>query len=220
MYKYIFFDLDGTITQSEFGILNSVEYALKNMGIEETDRTKLRKFIGPPLVDSFKEYYGMSDEDAVKAVTLYRDYYGKGEMYNAPLYEGVLDTVNELKNDGFVLYIVTSKPLDYARRIAEHFGLMDIFTDVCGPELGIKTYTKIDIVRKAMTLAGGKDPEPGLFIMVGDRCYDIESARENGIDSVGVLYGYGSKKELEDEGATYIISRIEELRGIVNGKAK
>ena len=215
MYKYIFFDLDGTITQSEFGIINSIEYALKTMGFDEADRTKLRKFIGPPLVDSFKEYYDMSDEDATKAVNLYRDYYGKGEMFNAPLFDGVFETVKYLKDEGFVLYIVTSKPLDYARKIAEHFNLMGIFKDVIGPELSIKTYTKIDLVRDAMEKAAGNAPDPGMFLMVGDRCYDIESARENGIDSVGVLYGYGTQQELESEGATYLISRIEELKGIV-----
>ena len=217
MYKFIFFDLDGTITQSEFGIINSIEYVLDTMGIDERDRATLRKFIGPPLVDSFRKHYNMSDEDAAKAVTLFRDYYSKGEMFNAPLFDGVYETAKYLKNEGFDLYIVTSKPLEQARKIAEHFDLMDIFIDVIGPDLSIKSYTKIDLVRAAMKKAAGDAPDPSEFIMVGDRCYDIESARENGIDSVGVLYGYGSRKELENEGATFIISKIDELKGIVNG---
>ncbi len=215
MYKYIFFDMDGTLIKSEFGVINSVKYALSQMGIEETDGDRLRSFIGPPLIDSFKGNYDLSDAEAERAVKIYREHYRTVELYNSPLYEGVKETAQSLKNKGFVLYVVTAKPQEFARKIAEHFGLMEIFSDVIGPDLSIRSYTKTELIREAMNRSASGEADPKEFLMVGDRRFDIESANENGIDSVGVLYGYGSYAELKEAGATYIIEKIEELICIV-----
>ncbi len=215
MYKYIFFDMDGTLIQSEFGVLNSVRYTLSEMGIDEQDEARLRSFIGPPLIDSFRENYDLSEEEAFKAVTIYREHYRTVELYNSPLYDGVKETARGLKDKGIVLYIVTAKPLEFARKIAEHFGLMEIFSDVIGPDLSIRSYTKTELIREAMNRSASGEADLKEFLMVGDRRFDIESANENGIDSVGVLYGYGSYAELKEAGATYIIEKIEELICIV-----
>lgn len=218
MYKYIFWDLDGTITQSEFGILNSVKYALDNMGIKDYDMEKLKVFIGPPLIDSFQNNFNMDEESAVRAVELYRECYKAGEVYNCPLYDGVKETIKALYEKGYKQYVVTSKPLHFAKIIVEYHGLLDYFEDVIGPGLGIATYTKIDYMRDTIKLTVGGDLSKANlseYVMVGDRKFDIEAANANKIDSVGVLYGYGSRKELETEGATYIIEKPGDLLDLV-----
>ena len=123
MYKYVFFDLDGTLTQSEFGIINSVIYALNKMGVEVGDRELVKRFIGPPLLVSFKEFYKMSDEDAEKAASLYRECYNAGEIFNAPLFDGIEELLKKLTEAGIKLYVVTSKPEVFAKRILEHYGI-------------------------------------------------------------------------------------------------
>ena len=203
MYKYIFFDLDGTLTQSEFGIINSIVHALNMMGIEVEDPESIKRFIGPPLVKAFKEFYKMSDEDAKKAAAYYREYYNKGEMYNAPLYEGIEDTLKALKESGKKLYVVTSKPAVFAKKIVEHFDIMKYFEEVIGPDISNNNYSKDELISQAIKKTQGKARE---CIMVGDRFYDIEGAVANGIASIGVLYGYGTKEELEAAGATFLVT--------------
>ena len=130
MFKYAFFDLDGTLTQSEFGIINSIIYALDKMGIEVTDRESVKRFIGPPLTAAFKDFYDMNDEDAAKATKIYREYYNAGEMYNAPLYDGVEKVLADLYEKGVKMYIVTSKPKVFAEKIADHFDVLKYFEKV------------------------------------------------------------------------------------------
>ncbi len=216
MYKNVFFDLDGTLTQSEFGIINSVLYALNKMGIEESDPQAVKRFIGPPLLKAFKEFYQMSDSDAEKATAIYREYYSAGEMFNAPLYPGIENALKTLHEKGHKLYVVTSKPTVYAKRIVEHFEVLKYFESVIGPELGNKDYTKEELVRAAIKEAAG-DGEINLddYIMIGDRFYDIDGAKANSIASIGVLYGYGNRKELEEAGATYIAETAEMITKIV-----
>ncbi len=209
MYKYIFFDLDGTLTQSEFGIINSIIYALNSMGIEVDDPQSVKRFIGPPLILAFKDFYGMSDEDAEKAARFYRERYNEGEMFNAPLYEGIENALKSLKDNGCRLYVVTSKPAVFARKIVEHFDIMKYFEAIIGPDLGDKSYSKAELVARAISEAGESENRNDSytvsdFVMIGDRFYDIEGAVANDIDSIGVLYGYGNLKELEDAGATHI----------------
>lgn len=216
MYKNVFFDLDGTLTQSEFGIINSVIYSLKQMGIEETDTQAVKRFIGPPLLKAFKEFYQMSDSDAEKATAIYREYYSAGEMFNAPLYPGIKDTLMTLHKKGHKLYVVTSKPTVYAEKIVEHFEVLKYFEGVIGPEISNKNYTKEELVRTAIdTAAQDSDIDPDDYIMIGDRYFDIDGANANGIASIGVLYGYGNRKELEEAGATYIADTAEMITKIV-----
>ncbi len=217
MYRYLFFDLDGTLTQSEFGILNSVVYALDKMGIHEDDRESLRRFIGPPLVTAFMDYYGMSREDAEKATAFYREYYNAGELYNAPLYEGVTDMLETLMAQGKQMYIVTSKPPFFADRIEKHFGLDKYFKAVIGPELSDSHSSKADLVKRGIAMVREGEPGASLdeFVMIGDRFYDIDGAKGCEIDSVGVLYGYGSREELEKAGATYLAGKATDIAEIL-----
>lgn len=217
MYKYAFFDLDGTLTQSEFGIMNSILYALQKMNYKVEDKESIKCFIGPPLVQSFMEFCRMSEEDAKQATAYYREHYNGGEMYNAPLYEGIEEMLRELHENGTKLYVVTSKPTFFAQRIVEHFDILKYFVKVIGPELKDINYTKEELIRQAMCDISPEDPDAvrSFCIMVGDRLYDIEGAVKNQIDSIGVLYGYGSEKELVDAGASFIARDAKEVGAII-----
>jgi len=217
MYKYAFFDLDGTLTKSEFGIMNSILYALQKMNYKVEDKESIKCFIGPPLVQSFMEFCRMSEEDAKQATAYYREHYNGGEMYNAPLYEGIEEMLRELHENGTKLYVVTSKPTFFAQRIVEHFDILKYFVKVIGPELKDINYTKEELIRQAMCDISPKDPDAvrSSCVMVGDRLYDIEGAVKNQIDSIGVLYGYGSEKELVDAGASFIARDAKEVGAII-----
>ncbi|MEE3352263.1 MAG: HAD hydrolase-like protein [Saccharofermentanaceae bacterium] len=217
MYKYAFFDLDGTLTQSEFGIMNSILYALQKMNYKVEDKESIKCFIGPPLVQSFMEFCRMSEEDAKQATAYYREHYNGGEMYNAPLYEGIEEMLRELHENGTKLYVVTSKPTFFAQRIVEHFDILKYFVKVIGPELKDINYTKEEMIRQAMCDISPEDPDAvrSSCVMVGDRLYDIEGAVKNQIDSIGVLYGYGSEKELVDAGASFIARDAKEVGAII-----
>ncbi len=219
MYQYLFFDLDGTLTQSEFGIMNSIIYALKKMGIEEEDKEAMRHLIGPPLITSFKDFYHMNDEESEQAIKYYRECYNGGELFNAPLYDGIKETLKTLQAAGKKLYVVTSKPTVYADRIVEHFEVRKYFEGVIGPGISNKKYDKAELVKKAMDTVQesfGATPASA-FLMIGDRLYDIEGAKANGIASAGVLYGYGSREELETAGATYIVAHPGDIIGVAEG---
>ena len=210
-YKYLFFDLDGTLTQSEFGIIDSVLYALNKLGIEESDREKLKKFIGPPLFDSFSNYYHMDQQKADEAVRLYREIYEVKGVYNQPLYEGIKGVLERLTKDGFTLLVVTSKPTEMAEIVLKHDGIREYFKDVIGPSRAERHSEKEYLIRTAIDLLGEYSEIAPLSLMIGDRHYDIEGAVRAGIDSMGVLYGYGSREELEGAGATYIVETPEEI---------
>ena len=208
MYDLILFDLDGTITQSEFGIFSSVQYALEKFGINETDPKNLRRFIGPPLYVSFSEFYGLTGDDGELAVKYYREVYEKDGFKQAPLYDGVKETLTKLKDSGKRLMVVTSKPQEMADRVVENVGVAEFFDAVVGPGREMLSPSKTDLINKALKIAGsdGKDA-----VMVGDRKFDIEGACGAGIDSIGVLYGYGSREELEKAGSTYIVETPEQV---------
>ena len=208
MYDLILFDLDGTLTQSEYGIFSSVQYALEKFGINETDPKNLRRFIGPPLYVSFSEFYGLTGDDGELAVKYYREVYEKDGFKQAPLYDGVKETLTKLKDSGKRLMVVTSKPQEMADRVVENVGVAEFFDAVVGPGREMLSPSKTDLINKALKIAGsdGKDA-----VMVGDRKFDIEGACGAGIDSIGVLYGYGSREELEKAGSTYIVETPEQV---------
>ena len=210
-YEYIFFDLDGTITQSEFGIIRSARVALEKMGVDSSSESDddMKKFIGPPLFNSFHDFYGMSEEDAEKAVTYYREYYEVSGLFDAPLYDGIKELVDKLFADGKKLFVVTSKPAEIAKRIIEHFGLDSKFVSVIGPDRSERSPSKKELIERAISENSIDDKSK--VVMIGDRKYDIEGANEVGVDSVGALYGYGSYEELKTAGATYIVEVPEEI---------
>lgn len=205
----IFFDLDGTLTDSMPGITRAVQYALRHYGIEAEDLNKLKPFVGPPLQDSFREYYDFSEQDARDAVYVFREYYNvRGWMENAP-YAGVRDMLKELKAQGRALYVATSKPDQMAKQVLSHFGLTEYFAFIGGATEDGAREKKDDIIRYVMESCKLTDPET--IMMVGDRRHDVEGAHKAGIQAAGVLYGYGSRNELVKAGADWIAETPKEL---------
>ncbi|MBQ6089789.1 MAG: HAD hydrolase-like protein [Lachnospiraceae bacterium] len=211
-YKYVFFDLDGTLTQSEFGIIESARKALEKMGVIDEDYENLKKFIGPPLYVSFHERYGMNEEQCLEAIRLYREHYEKEGIFKAPLYDGVKEMLEDLKNGGCTLMMVTSKPKVLAEVVAENNGIRDSFEAIVGPSKEDRNPSKTRLIREAMDSLNLTDDDRAEIVMVGDRFYDIEAAVEVGVDSIGVLYGYGSEEELRKAGATYIVVTAEDVQ--------
>ena len=207
--KYLLFDLDGTITASDEGITKCVQYALSHFGIDEPDLDKLKVFVGPPLRVAFPKYYGLSHDDTEKAVALYRSRYADIGIFECSVYEGVPELLRRCRDAGYTLILATSKPRVYAQRILEHFDLAQYFTHTVGCELDGTLDNKADIISYAMSLYpnSGKDD----FVMIGDRFYDVDGAKENGIMCIGVLYGYGSRTELETAGADAVFTTTAEL---------
>ncbi len=210
-YDYILFDLDGTLTDSGPGIMNGFEYALGKMGIEIPDRSSLRKFVGPPLGDSFEKTLGFSPEDAAKGIAFYREYYADKGVYENDVYPGVFELLDKLKASGKKMIVATTKAELMANVVMDHFGLRKYF-DLMVASNNTDRKNKIDVLSFAIE-NGGVDIEKA--VMIGDRFYDVTGASHFGIDSVGVLYGYGSRQELVDAGATYIAETVEYLSEIL-----
>lgn len=209
MKQYILFDLDGTLTDPMVGITKSVQYALKKFGIEVKDHTTLASFIGPPLRDSFCEQYGMSPEDANRAITYYREYYKPVGIFENELYEGIDSMLRVLKDQQHILVLATSKPEVFAERILEYFHIKQYFAFIAGADLAETRVKKEEVIRYA--LEQFPVPPQRNVIMVGDRKYDIEGARQCGIPTVAVTYGYGSRDELAQAKPSKIVTTVKEL---------
>ena len=207
--KNILFDLDGTLTDPKVGITKSVAYALKHYGIEVDDLDTLCKFIGPPLIQSFCGYYGFSEKQAAEAVDVYREYFSVTGLFENEVYDGVEEMLKTLKAEGKRLFIATSKPEVFARRILEHFSLDGYFECIRGIELGEEHVPKEAIIDR---LIKGYDLDVTETIMVGDRSFDIEGAAANSLPCVAVLYGYGNREEFEKCGAYKIVETVKELQ--------
>ena len=208
MYRNIRFDLDGTVTDSGRAIMGSVEAALSRFGYYNQPVEKLRTFIGPSLFDSFSREYQMNEEDATLAVKYYREDYEKGRMYEVDIYEGIPELLKELRERGFQIFLVTSKPKHFSARIVEHIGLLPYFEDVIAPDLTDHSSDKKRLIDKAVEKYGLKREE---CLMIGDTKYDISGANDAGVDSVGVTFGYGKKEDLTGAGATYLADSAAEI---------
>lgn len=215
-YKYILFDLDGTLTDPKVGITKSVAYALEYYGIKVENLDDLCKFIGPPLVDSMMKFYGFDKEKAEEAVEKYREYFGPYGIYENEVYEGVENLLKILKESGKVIVLATSKPIVYAKKILEHFHLAQYFDYVAGSELDGTRIKKGDVITYALEQA--KITDKSQAVMIGDREHDIIGANENGLDSIGVLYGYGCMEEFQKYGANAVAETVEELMKLLTGK--
>ncbi|MCD7818679.1 MAG: HAD hydrolase-like protein [Lachnospiraceae bacterium] len=229
-YEYILFDLDGTLTESAPGIINAVIYALKKNGIEETDREKLLSFVGPPLVDSYQKYYGISAEQAIHMVDDYREYYHVSGWKENSVYTGIPEVLQTLRNQGRKLVVATSKPEMSAKQILSYFGLDSYFELIAGASMDESRSQKGRVIAYALSQlklelkapsGGGSAMEaspqgfmPGI-LMVGDRSHDVNGARENGLPCVGVLYGYGNQRELEEAGAAAICPEVSDLPRVI-----
>lgn len=209
MYDFILFDLDGTLTDPGLGITNSVAYALKRWNIEVEDKKSLYKFIGPPLQDSFRLFYGFTPEDSLRAVDVYREYFRDKGLFENEVYPGVEEMLRTLKEQGKTLILATSKPEQFAIRILEHFHLDGYFTVMAGATMDSSRSKKGDVIAYALHTAGVSDLTKA--VMIGDREHDIIGAKQNGLDSIGVLFGYGDREELEKAGATHIAPTVESI---------
>lgn len=216
-YRYLLFDLDGTLTDPKEGITTSVQYALKAFGIEETDLDKLTPFIGPPLRDSFMNFYGFSEGQAEEAVAKYREWFVPKGIFQNAVYEGIAQILKELKRNGKVLAVASSKPQVFVEKILEHFEIREYFSVVVGSWLDGARSSKEEVVEEALRQLkeAGKheqsEVEAHHTVMIGDRKYDIEGGKEHGLVTVGVSFGYAQEGELEEAGADYVVNTVEEL---------
>ena len=213
MFEYIFFDLDGTLTDSEPGIVNAALYTLEKYNISVNEKEELRKFIGPPLQDSFSTDYGFNEEEVEEAIATFREYYAEKGIFENEVYPGIKEVLVELKNRGKKLAVATSKPEVFTVRILEHFDLLKYFDYVGAATLDDSKIKKGEIIKEALDTLNITDLTK--VVMVGDRKHDIKGASVNGISSVGVMWGYGSIEEFEKHNATYIINEVEELLEIL-----
>ena len=211
--KYILFDLDGTLSDPGEGIINSLIHALKHFGIEG-DPKILRRFIGPPLTDSFKEYYDFDAKQTAEAIRLYRQYFHEHGIFQNILYPGMKELLEDLVWAGKTLAIATTKPEVYALEILEYFNINHLFRK----ELGVGSFldgrrtNKGELIATVLERLGDK---PQHMVMVGDRKFDIIGAKANGVEVIGVAYGYGDLEEIEAFEPTAIAHTVKELRQLL-----
>lgn len=209
MITYLLFDLDGTLTNPQEGITKCVQHALRSFGIEEPDLEKLIPFIGPPLIQSFMEFYNMSEEDARKAVAVYRERFSTVGLFENFPYPGIADMLAELKAQGKILAVASSKPTIYVRRILEKFELAPYFDVIEGSNLDGTRVDKKEVI--AEVLSQLDNPSADDLLMIGDRKFDVIGARETGFGCVGVRFGFAAPDELEQSGAVYIADTVHDL---------
>ena len=200
-YKTAIFDLDGTITDSGPGIMNAIRYAVKKRGLSDVPEEVLRSFIGPPLKEQFRSVFGLSDEEGTIMVTTYREYYGEKGIFENRVYDGVPEVFQKLQEAGVRILMATSKPEKYAKQIAEHFGFAKYFDFIGGACMDGSRTDKHDVIEYVIDSCKVCRENT---VMIGDRRHDMIGASKAGIRNIGVLYGYGSREELEEAGAERI----------------
>lgn len=216
-WKQLLFDLDGTITDPKVGITKSVQYALEAFGIIEPDADRLTPFIGPPLLDSFEQFYQMSREQAQQAVEKYRERFSTVGLYENEIYPGMAQLLSELCAQGCRLAVASSKPTVFVKKILEHFQIESYFSVVVGSELDGRRVQKEEVVAEALrqlSLLG----DAGETAMIGDRRFDIEGAQVHQLTGIGVAYGYALPGELEEAGADFVVQDVAELQKLLLGK--
>ena len=211
------FDLDGTLTDPKEGITKSVRHALNHYGIQVDDLDTLTPFIGPPLTDSYKKYYGFSDEQAWEGVLVYREYFSERGWHENKEYPGIKEMLDALKAAGGVLLVATSKPEEFARKILEHFGMAGYFDFIGGADMDETRVRKADVIRYVLEQYGLDTSRETLArcVMVGDREHDVLGARECGMDCVGVLYGYGDRQEMDGCRPAWTADTVDDLKDLL-----
>lgn len=212
-YTYLLMDLDGTVTDPMEGITRGVQYALASLGVDVQDRRLLCPFIGPPLKASFQEFYHLNEEDTTRAIAKYREYFSTQGIFENEMYEGMEAFLQMQQAAGKQLVLATSKPEPFALRILDYFQLTPYFTFVGGSSLDNGRTEKEEVIRYILDSLAISDLSSA--IMIGDRKFDIEGAHANGLQAIGVLYGYGSREELERAGADYLAADLAELSRLV-----
>ena len=202
-YKYILFDLDGTVTQSAQGIRASLEHAISQLGIQPPNLDDYTLYIGPPLIDTFLNLCGLGEEEAERGAELYREFYNAHGKYMNKIYDGIPEVLARLRSEGAKLAVCTSKYEPFAKEITEILGLYDYFDAVCGSTIDGTRKDKRDLIPYAVETLGGKfDRDKASVAMIGDTYYDARGAAECGVDFIGVEYGYGDVEAMRKEGAT------------------
>ena len=214
-YEVIIFDLDGTLTDSKVGITKSIQYALSGLDIIENDLDKLKLFIGPPLIESFNMLYSFDQSKARKAVDFYREYFSEFGIYENKLYPGIPELLRGLKSNNKKLVLATSKLTIFAEKVLKYFDLYDLFDLIVGGNPDGTRIFKNEMIKDAMLELHSFEKQD--FIVVGDREDDILAAKDNGLSSIAVTYGYGSIEELKKAKPTYFAYSVEELGTIING---
>lgn len=208
-YKYALFDLDGTLTDPYKGITKSVKYALEKLGFPIPEEKEMKRYIGPPLYFSFTHFDKMSDAQAHEAIIKYRERFETVGLYENSLLDGCRDCLEKIRSAGIILAVATSKPENMAVRILEHFRIAEYFAFIGGATRTLERSTKSEVIEYVLnTLEITKKHEA---VMIGDRSHDIEGAKENELDSIGLLCGYGDREELNAAGADYIFDALEDL---------
>lgn len=209
MIKAILFDLDGTLIDSSEGIINSVLYTLEKYGMEEKNPDSIRRFIGPPLAKSFMNYYNFSEEEAKKAVAIYRERYQPIGAYECSLYEGVEECIRDLKEKGFLIGLASSKPEVMCRKILEHFNIINLFDDVVGATFDGKIDTKEEVLHEVMRRWNELAVDE--MCLIGDTIFDVDGANKVGIPCIGVSFGFGDINQMLEAGAISICNHMKEL---------
>ncbi|MDL2310723.1 HAD hydrolase-like protein [Peptostreptococcaceae bacterium OttesenSCG-928-C18] len=210
--KYILFDLDGTIVDSGEGIKNSIKYSLKKFGIEEKGDEVLNNFIGPPLADSYMKYFNLNEQEADKIVQIYREYYKDDGVYENKLYDGIVDVISELKLRGNNIFLATSKPLIFAKKVLEQHKLTSYFDFVAGATLDNKISEKKDVIKY---IIDSNTLKASNAYMIGDTKFDIYGGKFFNFKTIGVTYGYGSYEELKEYKADFIVDSPKEILEIL-----
>lgn len=214
-YQTILFDLDGTLTDSAPGILNSVRHACRKLQLEMPQEATLRRFLGPPLPASFRDYLHLNEVDTARAVNAFREYYPDKGIFENEVYPGIPELLGDLKAAGKTVVMATSKPELFARRIMEHFSLDQYFDAICGATIDETRTDKGDVIAYALQTAGIASTER--VVMVGDREHDVKGAARNGLPCIGVVYGYGSAEELRTAGAVTLADTVQDLHTLLLG---
>ena len=210
MNSYLLFDLDGTLTTPKEGITKCVQYALRAFGIEEPDLDRLTPFIGPPLRQSFIDFYQFSEDQAITAVEKYRERFSTTGLFENVLYLGIPTMLQALQKQGKILAVASSKPTVFVRQILEHFKLAQYFQVIEGSNLDGSRVEKKEVISTVLQQLG--NPPIQQVIMVGDRIYDVRGAAELGIACVGVRFGFAAPGELENSGAIYLADTVSDLQ--------
>ena len=210
-YQYLLFDLDGTLTDSIPGITRSVAYALSYFDIHVDDLNKLRPFVGPPLRESFGEYYQFTDEQIAKAIDKYHERYADKGLYENEVYAGIPEFLEKARKQGYQLMVATSKPEVFAVRILEKFEFIGYFNFVTGSLLDNTRSDKKEVIEEALRRFEVPEDRICDVLMVGDRKHDIIGAKQTGLSSMGVKFGFAKENELEESGADYIAELPEDI---------
>ncbi|MBQ9516545.1 MAG: HAD-IA family hydrolase [Eubacterium sp.] len=211
MTNALIFDFDGTICDTGEGIKKCAHFALESFGIDAPEWDELDYFIGPPLLVTFQEKFGKSPQEADELVKKFRERYSTTGLFESNLYDGVYNLLKSLKSDGFKLGIASSKPQTFIEKLLNHFGIIDLFDSICGVSFQADCEPKPSIIARCVEELGASVQNT---FMVGDTRYDIDGAKENGLRSIGVLWGYGTKFELIESGADFILENPQDVEAV------